>query len=79
MKVWSTYSPTSFSQYTWENILSLKSVLSLHAMDMVEESKMDLNVLFGMCRDGLPNQYTEFLLGVCQTSFAWSYGLHRPS
>ena len=35
--VWSTYnSPTSFSQYAYENILSLKSVLSLHDMDVVE-------------------------------------------
>ena len=39
IKVWSMYSPTSFSQYALENVLSLKSIPSLHDMDVTEYSK----------------------------------------
>ena len=36
IKVWTSYTPTNFTQYAKENILSLKSVLSLHDMDVEE-------------------------------------------
>ena len=44
---------------TKENILSMnmmKSVPLLHDMDVAEYSKMDLNVIFGICSNGLPNR-----------------------
>ena len=56
IKVWSTYSPTSFSQYAYENILSLKSVPSLHDMDVAECSKNGFRCNFWDVRQGLPNQ-----------------------
>ena len=35
-----------------KNILNLKSAPSLHDIDVAEYSKMDLNVIFGMCSNG---------------------------
>ena len=41
------YIPTSFSQYAKEIILSLKSVPSLHDMDVVEYSEYGFKCYFG--------------------------------
>ena len=40
---------------------------------------MHFNVIFGMCGNDLPNQESEFLSGVCETSFTCSYDLFRSS
>ena len=52
MKVWSVYSPTSFSQCAKENILSLKSVPSLHDIDVAEYSKNGFTVFVPLAAQG---------------------------
>ena len=47
---------SNFSQCAKENILSSKIVPSLRDMDVAKYSKMDLNVIFGICDNGLPTQ-----------------------
>ena len=45
VEVWSTYSPTSFSQYA-KNITSLKSIPSLHDVDEAEYSEYGFKFYF---------------------------------
>ena len=61
IKVWSTYSPTSFSQYAYENILNLKSVHSLQDLHVAEYSEYGFKCNFLDVRQRVTQSVIEIL------------------
>ena len=61
IQIWSTYSPTSFSQYASENIVRLKSLPTLHDMDVEGYSEFGFKCNFWDLRQWA----TQSVIGIC--------------